>query len=45
MATAVKKSKKKAGSKKAVTVSKKVKDYSKDPLFVKKAKAMENLLN
>lgn len=44
MATGVKKARKKAGSKKAVVVSKKVKDYSKNPFFVKKAKAMEALL-
>ena len=44
METAVKKIRRKAGSKKAVVVSKKVKDYSKDPFFVKKAKAMETLL-
>ena len=45
MATAVKKLSKKAGSKKPVmVVSKKVRDYSKDPFFVKKAKAIETLL-
>jgi|GEM_PF-5021470 len=44
MAITVKKIRKKVGSKKAVIVSKKVKDHSKDPFFVKKAKAMETLL-
>jgi len=43
MGITVKKSKKKPASKKVV-ISKKVKDYSKDPFFVKKAKQMEALL-
>lgn len=40
----MKKVRRKEGSKKAVAVSKKVKDYSKDPFFVRKAKQMEALL-
>ena len=43
-ATAVKKTRKAANKRKGVVVSKKVKDYSNDPFFVKKAKAAESFL-
>lgn len=39
-----KKSLKKGTAKKAIVVSKKVKDYGNDPFFVKKAKAMQAIL-
>lgn len=41
---AVKKLEKKGSPKKAVVISKKVKDYGNDPFFVKKAKSMESIL-
>jgi hypothetical protein len=44
MSTTVKRARRKATAKKAVVVSKKVKDYSKATFFVKKAKEMETLL-
>jgi len=44
MANAGKKSGKKRTLNKALVISKTVKDYSKDPFFVKKAKSMEAVL-
>jgi hypothetical protein len=42
--TALKKQKKGASKRKRVVVSKKIKDHSNDPFFVKKAKAAEAFL-
>jgi hypothetical protein len=44
MAATVKKIQRKRTAKKSVTISKKVKSYDKTPFFVKKAKAMEDIL-
>lgn len=44
MATSVKKSSRRKTPSKSLIVSKNVKDYSKDPFFVEKSKAMEAVL-